>query len=61
MENQKFYNVNKKYLADALSFLGFRYFKFIDKDNKQVYSFIDTNNFRTALSKLLQLKQEFDN
>ncbi|MBN7771837.1 hypothetical protein [Clostridium aminobutyricum] len=52
----KFYNINKKYLAEALSFLGFRYYKYINDEGKQVYSFEDSNEFQEALSGLFALK-----
>lgn len=57
---QKYTNINKKYLALALSFLGFRYYVFQDSNGKTVYSFENTENFNTALYKLLQLKKEVD-
>ena len=59
MDN-KFTQINKKYLAEALSFLGFRYFKFVNDQGQQVYSFENTEKFKSALSKLLKLKKEFN-
>lgn len=58
MEN-KYCNINKKYLADALAFLGFRYFKF-QNEGKTVFSFEDTVRFRVALTKVLALRDEIN-
>ncbi|URZ18785.1 hypothetical protein [Clostridium felsineum] len=55
MKEEKYYIIKKKYLADALSFLGFRYYKF----NNVNYSFINTNKFREALTSLTDLKKRF--
>ena len=55
--NNKYTQINKKYLAEALSFLGFRYYKFND-DGQTVYSFENTEKFSKALVKLLQLRDE---
>jgi len=54
---QKYTNINKKYLADAMAFLGFGYLKFQDKEGKTVYTFENTERFNTALHKLLQLRE----
>ena len=55
--------IHKKYLAEALSFLGFKYYKFNEFDNsgKQVvkYSFIETPDFNDAVDNLLALKQRY--
>lgn len=55
--NNKYTVIKKKYLAEALSFLGFRYFKF-NKDGEITYSFENTEKFSKALVKLLQLRDE---
>lgn len=52
--------IDKKYLADALSFLGCRYYIF-NKDGRKVYSFEKTDKFSLALAKLLELKDEINN
>ena len=56
--------IHKKYLAEALSFLGFRYYKFngYDQDDKQIikYSFIETPDFNNAVDELLMLKQKYN-
>ena len=55
--------IHKKYLAEALSFLGFRYYKFneYNQDNNQVvkYSFVETPEFNDAVNELLILKQKY--
>jgi len=56
------FHVKKLYLADSLSYLGFRYMKFTDKfSGDTVYSFQDTKEFRNALNDLLELKQKYKN
>jgi len=54
---KKYYDVRKKYLADALSYLGFKYFKDGFKENT-IYSFEDTELFRTAMTELNNLKNK---
>lgn len=55
--------IHKKYLAEALSFLGFRYYKFneYDRDNNKIikYSFVETPEFNDAVNQLLTLKQKY--
>jgi len=57
--------IHKKYLAEALSFLGFNYYKFneFDQNNKQIikYSFVETPEFNSAVNDLLTLKQKYSN
>lgn len=51
------YIIRKKYLAEGLAYLGYRYFKDgYGKDTK--YIFQDTENFRNALTGLMELKKE---
>jgi len=54
----KYFEIKKKYMADALSYLGFRYFKFNDPEGIS-YSFEDNEKFREALNDLLGLKNKF--
>ena len=56
MGNNKYYEIRKKYLAEALSFLGMRYFKFNKEDGAVIYSFENTENFNIALNELTKLK-----
>ena len=51
--NDKYCNVEKKYLAESLSFLGFRYYKFT-YGSSILYSFENTDKFKKALTGLLE-------
>lgn len=55
--------IHKKYLAEALSFLGFRYYKFYDKAEPETvkYSFVETEEFNKALNEILELKTKYNN
>lgn len=53
---KEFYIVKKKYLADALSFLGYNYFK-NGYGKNTTYSFKKTEDFLRALKLLLALKE----
>lgn len=55
--NKDYYAVRKKYLANALAYLGYRYYR-LDNGKDIVYSFKDTKEFREALTGLMQLKKE---
>ena len=54
----EFYEVKKRYLAEALSFLGFRYYKKGFGENT-IYSFKNTEKFSKALNELTILKNKF--
>jgi ABC-type glycerol-3-phosphate transport system substrate-binding protein len=54
----KYSNINSKYLANAMAFLGFTYYKFINDEGKEVYSFENTEEFKDTIVKLIQLKKE---
>jgi|GEM_PF-1922735 len=56
---KKYYKVSKRYLAEALGYIGFRYYKFND-DGKIVYSFEDNENFQSALKQLIDLRQKYN-
>lgn len=58
-ERKKYTNIDNKYLAMALSFLGLRFYKFTDDAGRLVYSFEKNSKFDLALHKLLMLKEEF--
>jgi len=56
----KTYEVRKRYLADALSYLGFRYYKKgfgVDT----IYTFENTEKFNKAMHELNQLKEKLKN
>ncbi|NFO30396.1 hypothetical protein FDB41_06800 [Clostridium botulinum] len=59
--SKKYKNIKKKYLADALSFLGFRYMIFDNEDGTKEYTFEDTFKFQHALAKILEIKKEINN
>ena len=53
--------IHKKYLAEALSFLGFRYYKFHDESDPGTvkYSFVETDDFNKAVNEILTLKEKY--
>lgn len=53
---REFYVIKNKYLANALNYLGHRYYKFKDDEGNTVYSFVNTTDFGMKLSALKQLK-----
>lgn len=55
-----YFEVRKKYLAVALSFLGFKYYKFTSNEGYILYSFAETDKFKDALHDLLKLKDKYD-
>lgn len=59
MDNSKdFFIVENKYLANGLAFLGFRYYKFTDVNNKLVYSFKRTDKFLEVVELMYKTKSE---
>lgn len=56
MDKEK-YMIKKKYLAESMAFLGFKYYKEgYGKDTE--YIFQNNHKFRQALTGLMQLKEE---
>ncbi|SHH36647.1 hypothetical protein [Clostridium grantii] len=53
--------IKKKSLAEALNFIGFRYFKYQDEEGKTVYSFENTDKFNFVLHELIKLKKSTSN
>ena len=53
---KKYVEVKKRYLAEALSFLGFHYYKFTNPE-ETVYSFENSEKFQTAFKELIQLRE----
>ncbi|APQ95568.1 hypothetical protein [Clostridium botulinum] len=52
---KEYYEIRKKYLAEGLAFLGYRYFKEgFGKDT--IYKFKNTKEFNMALNELMKLK-----
>lgn len=59
VKNEK-YIIRNKYLAFALSFLGFNFYTQDAREtNKQIYIFDSTSEFLTALTKLTEVKKEY--
>ena len=58
-DNNKYRVIYKRYLAEALSFLGFRYYKYND-DKGTGYSFVKSDKFINALNELLELKNKYN-
>ena len=58
--NNKYYIIKKKSLAEAINIVtGQRYYKFVNRENnKDVYSFEDTEKLHKALNGLTKLKKE---
>lgn len=56
----KYTIIDKKYLADALSFLGLRYMIYDKEDGRKVYSFEDNEKFKYTLARVLDLKKEIN-
>lgn len=57
---KKYYEIKKKYLAIAMSYLGFHYLKFGTGEDT-LYSFENTDKFRQALTSLTNLKNQLNN
>lgn len=59
-KTKEYFKVKNKYLAEALAFMGFRYYKFTDQDGKIIYSFQDTEKIKYVMECLIQLKRELN-
>lgn len=57
--NKEYYETDSIYIANTLSFLGFRYYKFKNFKNEEVYSFINTKNLQLAVNKIFQSQNDF--
>ena len=57
MENDKYYEIKKMYLAQGMSFLGFKYLKF-GYGADTTYGFLDTPEFKIALQKFIELRNQ---
>lgn len=60
MERKEYTNINKKYLAMAMSFLGFKYYKFQNDEGETVFTFENTSKFMNALHGLLALRKQIN-
>jgi hypothetical protein len=55
--NKQYYEIRKKYLAESMAFLGYKYIKEgYGKDT--IYLFENTIEFNTALTGLMELKNK---
>lgn len=53
----KYTIIDKKYLAESMSFLGFNYKKLLNDKGATIYGFENTELFNEALYKLLELRK----
>lgn len=58
--NKKYYEVKKLYLANSLSYIGFRYLIFDKENDEKIYSFKDTLEFREAITGITLLRDRFN-
>lgn len=58
MEKKQYYNIKKRAFAEALNFLGFRYYKYTGDRDETIYGFVDNPTFREAMNGLLELRKE---
>lgn len=58
MENKEYYIIENRYLAEAMAFMGFRYYKFTGDKGFTVYGFKDTDKFRFTMNSLFDLRKE---
>lgn len=58
---EKYYNIEKKSLATALNWMGFKFYKWTSREGKTLYGFEDTNKLHEALGGLLQLRKQVKN
>jgi len=56
---QKYTCIRKRYLAESLSYLGFKYFRFCADEGYILYSFENSEKFQEALNEMLKLKKRF--
>ncbi|WP_315114515.1 hypothetical protein [uncultured Clostridium sp.] len=54
---KKYYNIEKRTLAEALNFMGFKYYKFTGDKGIPIYGFEDTELFRKAMNELFNLRK----
>ena len=60
MNNEKYYTTDSKTLADALGYLGFKYYKFDNEEYGKVYSFKNDYKLQEARDYLWSLKCRFN-
>lgn len=60
MNNEKYYTTDSKTLAEALGYLGFKYYKFDNEEHGKVYSFRNDERLKEARDYLWALKCKFN-
>lgn len=55
---EKYYNIEKKTLANALNWMGFKFYIWTSRDGKTLYGFEDTPRLHKALEGLLELRKQ---
>lgn len=55
----KYFVVNEKSTANALNYLGFKYYKFTNRDGNEVYSFEWSDEFEIARRELWDLRTKY--
>lgn len=61
MKNKKYYNIEKKSLAEALNFIGFIFYRYTGDSGKTIYGFVDGEDFRKAMNGLFELRKSIKN
>ncbi|SHJ65477.1 hypothetical protein SAMN02745248_00600 [Hathewaya proteolytica DSM 3090] len=59
INNEKFTVIEHKYLAEALAYLNFKYYKFTD-EGKTYYSFKKNDEIIAAIATLRNLRKKFN-
>lgn len=54
---KKYYAINSKWLAYSLCFVGFKFYKFNDKEYGEVYSFENTIDLQNAIKDINKLRR----
>lgn len=58
---EKYYNIEKKSLAVALNWMGFRYYVWTNSEGKTLYGFEDSTRLNRAIAGLLELRKQVKN
>ena len=57
---KRYFKIDSKRLAKALSFLGFKFMIFTKNDGNETYSFEKTQEFMEARKLILDAKRKYD-
>lgn len=58
---EKYYSIEKKSLATALNWMGFKYYIWTSREGKTLYGFEDSTRLHKALEGLLELRKQVRN